>query len=330
MTEKDIKAQVVKNLPAHAFKNCPQAAWLLLPIVATLFIGHFWLLIMTPAWFISIPIAVILGSTQLTLWSFAHEAAHGTIVRNKGFRRLCTNLAGLFFLYPGELLERWHMAHHRHTNQAGEDPDVITVQQFSAPRYWLLRALMNLRVLNNFVYFLFANTVHANVILWFRTDELKSLAGASWIRLRCQSLLIVSAWVILSCLAGPTGTIFGFVLPWIIGNTLWASYALTNHSSSPLTKKPDLFNTTVSVTTYRVVERLHLNGSHHLEHHLFPRMNWRYLPLVRAELEKIAGERFRTVGHWQSVKTHLSRPMFYADPNTKANFQGKQRMQLEI
>ncbi len=101
------------------------------------------------------------------------------MVRHKGFRRLCTNLAGFCYLYPGELLERWHLAHHRHTNQPGLDPDVVTVEQMDSSRFRWVRALVQLRLLNNAVYMVCANSIHAHVILWVRTGELRVFANGA-------------------------------------------------------------------------------------------------------------------------------------------------------
>ena len=129
--------------------------------------------------------------------------------------------------------------------------------------------------------------------------------------------------------AGMQGTWWGFVLPWLVANVLWSSYALTNHQTSPLTDESDLLSTTVSLRTWRIFELLHLNGSHHLEHHLFPRMNWRYLPLVREALEQIAGERYRTVSHFSAVAIHLATPLLYLDSHTKTDLAGRQIVRLE-
>lgn len=329
MNEKRIKQQIIRQLPPEAFQRNPRAAWLLLPIMAVLTVGHLILLFATPAWFLAVPIAFIVGSTQLTLWSFAHEAAHGTMLKHKGFRRLCTNLAGFFYLYPGELLERWHQAHHRHTNQEGWDPDIVTVDQFHRAEYRWFRALMQMRIVNNFVYFLCSNTVHANVVLWIRSDELKVFANDSWRYLRCKMIVISCIWLAVCLSAGPVGAFCGFVLPWLIANTLWASYAVTNHQTSCLTEKPDIFNTTISLKTLRIFEWLHLNGCHHVEHHLFPRMNWRYLPLVRKALRGIAGDRYRVASHGQAALEYLSTPLFYLNRNTKSDPEMKRIVCLE-
>jgi hypothetical protein len=47
---------------------------------------------------------------------------------------------------------------------------------------------------------------------------------------------------------------------------------------------PDSLSTTMSVSTFRVVDWLLFNFSHHVEHHLFPSMSPRYYPLVRQSL----------------------------------------------
>ena len=175
MTEKEIIQEVIRRLPREAFAPNPKAAWTLVPILAVLLAGHSVLLFATPSWLFAIPLILVCGSTQLSLWSFGHEAAHGTMLKHKGFRRACTNLAGFFFLYPGEFLERWHLAHHRHTHQEGRDPDVVTLSEFQGRRYRWIRLLAQLRIINQIVYLMVANSLHANTVLWIRTKELKGI-----------------------------------------------------------------------------------------------------------------------------------------------------------
>ena len=86
MNEKAIKQEIIRRLPKSAFQPHPMAAWFLLPIIAVLLTGHAVLLFATPTWWLALPLVLICGSTQGTLWSFAHEAAHGTMLRHKGFR----------------------------------------------------------------------------------------------------------------------------------------------------------------------------------------------------------------------------------------------------
>lgn len=319
MSEKAIKQEIIRRLPKKVFQPNAMAAWFLLPIMAVLLTGHAVLLFATPAWWLALPLVLVCGSTQGTLWSFAHEAAHGTMLKHKGFRRFCTNLAGFFFLYPGELLERWHLAHHRHTHQEGKDPDVVTWDDFQGARFWILRQLDRIGLMNQVFYFFVSNSIHGNIVLWVRTRDLKVFTKDSWQYLRVKGLVILAAWLTICWFAGPFGAVFGFVLPLLVANATFSSYALAHHHSSPLTDHPDILNTTVSIRTSRLFELLHLHGCHHIEHHLFPRMNWRYLPLVRRELQDIAGPSFRTISHWESIRLAVGLPLLYANATTKVN-----------
>jgi len=57
----------------------------------------------------------------------------------------------------------------------------------------------------------------------------------------------------------------------------------------------------MSVTTYRWLDRLHFNFSHHVEHHLLPSMNTSYAPLAREVLQRLAGARYLAPRHWQTL-----------------------------
>src|SRR5204862_6715984 len=109
-----------------------------------------------------------------------------------------------------------------------------------------------------------------------------------------ETLLGVAVWAALGVAIGPLPFLFAFVIPLMIGNAVVMSYIFTNHSLSPLGDVNDPLLNSLSVTTPRVLEILHLQFGYHVEHHLFPAMSGRHARRVREELVRLWPDRYQT------------------------------------
>jgi fatty acid desaturase len=72
----------------------------------------------------------------------------------------------------------------------------------------------------------------------------------------------------------------------------------------------------MSVNTLPVIDRLHFNFSHHVEHHLFPNMSAKHAPRVRAWLKANEGERYVSPPHWMAFLYLYKTPRVYLDSTT--------------
>jgi fatty acid desaturase len=101
------------------------------------------------------------------------------------------------------------------------------------------------------------------------------------IALELLAVIGLHAAVVIWLDAQPLKLLLGYFLP------LWCAYAMamayiyTNHMLSPLREDNDPLLTSVSLKLPLFLDCLHGNFSHHSEHHVFPGLNGRYLPLVR-------------------------------------------------
>src|SRR5207247_11043407 len=86
---------------------------------------------------------------------------------------------------------------------------------------------------------------------------------------RLDSPLMIAFWIGVSLWAGPRGALFVVLLPMVTVNCVLMSYVVSNHMLRSLADGPDSLSTTMSVSTFKVVDWLLFNFSHHVEHHLF-------------------------------------------------------------
>ena len=137
---------------------------------------------------------------------------------------------------------------------------------------------------------------------------------------------MLAFWVALALLVGARGFLFIYVLPVLVANALVMSYIATNHFLNPLTDINDPLVNTLSVTSPRWIEKLHLGFGYHVEHHLFPTVSGQHGPAVRAVLVGLYGDRYLSLPHVQALRLLYTRPKVHdghntlVDPRTLATF----------
>jgi fatty acid desaturase len=116
------------------------------------------------------------------------------------------------------------------------------------------------------------------------------------LRIAGELLLIAGFQYGLFVLAG-RGIAYVFVGPLAVA---WASvfimlYVFTNHFANAVLDRADPLAGTTSVIVSPLLDWLHLNFSFHTEHHLFPAMDSRFLPLVSRLLQEHFPARYQRV-----------------------------------
>ena len=110
----------------------------------------------------------------------------------------------------------------------------------------------------------------------------------------------------------------------------WMSgaYIITNHiNCGLLNDKMDNFEntlkTTVSLKLPNWIDFIHLNFSHHVEHHLFPGASHRLFPELREILLKEFQNEYKLLSWPQSIKLILEGPIFLIGKDTLTDWDGK-------
>jgi fatty acid desaturase len=112
---------------------------------------------------------------------------------------------------------------------------------------------------------------------------------------------MAALWIALGAWLGAYRSLITILIPMMTANAVAISYISTNHLLRPQVDRSDVLASSMSVTTYRWLDRLHFNFSHHVEHHLLPSMNTSYAPLAREVLQRLAGARYLAPRHWQTL-----------------------------
>jgi fatty acid desaturase len=335
-------------LPPHAFRTDHNRLWLLLINLAILGLGWtmaarldrwpgFW-----PLAFL--PFALVMGNAVVVLLFASHDLLHGSAVRGQRLRRL-VGLAGLALLWmPPTLWQAVHnREHHGHTNSL-RDPDRSYLE--SQPASWgkwiqhrftpsvevsrlgLLLGLAsawgvhNLRTLASVL--LVPDGSAAFPPAPFR------VSGCERRRIFLELLAIIGlhAAVVSAVGAGPLRLLLGYFLPIWIGYAGVIAYIYTNHLLCPLDESNDPLANTLSLQMPAILDLLHFNFSHHVEHHIFPGLCSSHYPLVRRLLQERYPDRYQMLEALSAWRLLLATPRHYLDTGTVCSADGRRAVPL--
>jgi fatty acid desaturase len=309
------------DLPKEAFQRNPRQALFVLPILAIILTGSWFLLRERPPWFLSLPVSLLIGLAYSSFGFLGHEVLHGAVFRSRFPENLIGYPALCILGFSPTLWRVWHnQTHHAHPNMAGEDPDCYgTLEQFRgvpASRMKFQYGVISAFLTSHHLLF-FGLTAHAQNILWNegRKGSLR-FSPAALRRARIESLVLIGLWVIFGFIIGLTSTLYVILIPMAVANSILMSYIVTNHLLRPLADADEPVDHSMSLSTPKWLDRIHFCFSHHVEHHYFPGMSSKFLPLVRKSLLKRVPDRYLAPPHWKALLWLTRTPRFYGDQKT--------------
>ena len=337
-------------LPAEAFE--PDRTLLPLSAIngAILLLGWLmadrldqWPPLWLPLW---LPFALIMGNSVFVLGLSMHDLLHGSAVRGPQRRRLVALLGFSMSWMTPTLWQAVHnREHHQHTNGL-RDPDRAYLE--AQPRNWgkrlfqLIAPSLEVSPLGLALGMSSAWALHhfrtTCSVLLFNTGDTRfgpaplRVSGRERRRIALELLAVIGlhAAVVIWLDAQPLKLLLGYFLP------LWCAYAMamayiyTNHMLSPLREDNDPLLTSVSLKLPAILDCLHGNFSHHSEHHVFPGINGRFLPLVRQLLLQHHLDRYRLLSGTQAWRLLLSTPRLYRDAGTLTDWNGTRSMAVPM
>lgn len=316
---RDYTRELKLRLPRTYFKPVPSRLLWLIPHLGVI-VACVWLMASY-----DLHIAVKLGMSALIALCFsalgflAHEVLHGSVVKTPLLRDTVGGICFAPFALGPKIWRKWHnVEHHGHT-QGEQDPDAMgTLEDFHNRS--AVRALYSLhpqlRSLVTFLSFFVWFTVHAFLML---VRFFPALTKRDRVHAALQFTLPIAGWALLLIWLGWEGFLFAYLIPHCLANFMVMSYIATNHMLNPLTPVNDPLANSLTVTKPRWLDALHLNFSHHTEHHVFPAMNPKYAPRVKALMKELWPERYNEMPHWRALHALWRTPRLYRGENELAD-----------
>lgn len=269
----------------------PTVAWPTLLFAAILLPLHLALLGLGIAdkvslWLLTLP----LGITSYAHYTLIHESIHGNIVRSRRFAPVNAALGwwgGLLLGTSWPLLRRTHLAHHAHTNGAG-DPDTFVHGSLAR-----LFALALLSVGANIV----PLPVTARLLGWAKVelgylDCHQVMSRREWrTHVAVHTLMCVAVWSAVG--TGHAGAVFAlYVLPATIGRLLIGIFLswIPHHPFDA----SDRYKASRIIPS-RLLAVLCIGHNMHLIHHLWPRVPFYNYARLYRRLAPVLWERGVTV-----------------------------------
>ncbi|HEY6970690.1 MAG TPA: fatty acid desaturase [Candidatus Angelobacter sp.] len=303
---------VSKRLPPEVFRPVlSRAFWLLayVPVVAACTTA----IVRLQLGFLSrLAFSLVIGVAFTCIGILAHEVLHGSVVEARWLRRVLgtvclapLNLGPVFWMM-------WHNTHHAHTQDPLRDPDNwgTTVDLPKEPGMRFLRRFTGPHSLIFPILLCTGVSGHGAALLFLTQRQMNRRQRIVTL---IEFFLPLGFWVFLGLWLGWVHWVFFYLIPLLIANLIINSFVVTNHFLNPLDDGGDPLASSLTVTTYRWLERLLLNFNYHAEHHLLPGINPKYAPQVTRLLQELWPDRYQQMSHRKALLAVWRTPRVYFD-----------------
>jgi fatty acid desaturase len=251
-----------------------------LTIHLALLIAAAWLVAISSGWTM-LPAVFTLGLVQVALFAPAHETMHQTAFASRRANAIVGWLTSCPSLLNWHFYTAFHLAHHRHTQVPGRDPELMAAAPTTLGGYWL-------RILG--VPFWTLRLKVAWDCLRGDLSEYPYVAAAVAPKIirggRAMILLMVGGSIVAALAFGWATPLLYWIGPQLLGQPLLRAYLLAEHTGCTEDRN-GLTNTRTTLTS-APVRLLMWDMPYHAEHHLFPSIPFHRLAdahgLIRSRL----------------------------------------------
>lgn len=317
---RQLRDRIKQELPPDTFSEEPWRLVWFLPLVGTVVAAYIAIASGGLGWGTCLLLSLIIGNCYAAMGFLSHEVSHGAMGVQGRVKNFFAGIGFAPFLVTPGFWHKWHnVVHHGKTNQGDLDPDSFgTFKRYERhpEQKKLLKLAPGSGTWYSYFFLFYSFLLHSQVVLWLQTKHRKEFAGFDRARAIRGMWVLAAFWVALGVWMGAEAALFALVLPLLWGNFVIQAYILTNHFMRPQTDVNDPVENSMSLRTLKVLDRLHFNFSHHVEHHLFPKMSSRRAPRVRAWFLQNMPERYVCPSHLSALQYLYQTPKVYLDANT--------------
>lgn len=233
-----------------------------------LIVGAVWIGFGLPLWQMVLPVH---GVILVFLFTLEHETTHRTPFAHDWQSDWVGRACGVLLLLPFEWFRYFHLAHHRHTNIEGKDPELDGFRGHLdqwGPFLWHVTGLP--------YWWGMAKVLVRNAAGRPDGDYLPPRAHGRIIR-EARVMLVVYIAAHATLWVSPL-LFWIWLFPAILGQPALRLYLMAEHGRCP--KVADMFDNTRTTYTNRVLRFLAWNMPYHTEHHVLPSVPFHNLPAV--------------------------------------------------
>lgn len=247
-----------------------------LVVHAALLAGTGWWLAVAGPWMV-VPAFLAFGLVQVALFAPAHEMMHQTAFASRRANAIFGWLAACPSLLNLQFYTSYHLAHHRHTQIPGQDPERDMAATDTLGRY-VLRVLgvpywrLRLRVIRD----CWRGDLRA-----YPYVTAKAAPGVI-LSVRAMTLVMAGGALAAGLLVGWRAPLLFWIGPQLVCQPFLRAYVLAEHTGCTQDRN-GLTNTRTTLTN-ALVRLLMWNMPYHAEHHLYPSIPFHRLPAAHRVL----------------------------------------------
>ena len=228
---------------------------------------------------LALPLMAAQGWLVAFLFMPLHETAHKTAFASAWANGLVGRICAVTIVWPYEYYILFHWAHHRHTQDAEHDPELLAGMPSSHSTSGLL------------VFFSGVRQVFRRAALLLR-HALTGRVTAPWVPAGRRAVVVREArWMAAlygallggSILLGSAMLLWVWFLPLVVGQVFLRPYLLAEHSACGHSR--DAFENTRTTFTAGLVRWFSWNMPYHTEHHAYPNIPFHALPRLHELVE---------------------------------------------
>jgi fatty acid desaturase len=256
-----------------------------------------WLVAVSSGWAL-LPALFVLGLVQVALFAPAHETMHQTAFASRRANAVVGWLTSCPSLLNWHFYAAFHLAHHRHTQVEGLDPELDITPPASLIGYalrvlgvpfWRLRLLVAMDCLRgDLTAYPYVSATAAPTII---------CSG------RAMLLLMIGGSLASALLFGWATPLLYWIAPQLLGQPSLRAYLLAEHTGC--TRDGNGLTNTRTTLTWAPVRLLMWEMPYHAEHHLFPSIPFHRLAdahaLIRSKLRYVQPGYVRW--NWDSIRS---------------------------
>ena len=271
-------------------------------------------------WSVKILMGLTIGYFNSALAFVSHETSHGSVIKNRNLQDVIVFFAFAPFLMSPTYWRFWHnRLHHGNTQYVLKDPDAFpTMSVYKNSKFLqnIFAFTPGAKTIRSYFYFFFWFSFQSflNQIYMRFNNKMWSEMNHKRVTIEFSAqLLMVASYVYLM---GFSNLFFLVLIPFAVQNYVIMSYISTNHNLSPLTKVNDPLVNSLTVTTNKLFDFLHLNFGYHVEHHIFPRMSGAYTKRTHEVMKKVFPDTYQYMKKSEALKLLYKTARIYKSPTT--------------
>lgn len=228
-------------------------------------------------WLLMLPQGILI----VFLFTLLHEASHKTPFRSEWLNTLAALVSGFLLLLGPEWFRYFHFAHHRHTQDPDNDPELATPKPET-----LLQYVVHVSGLP--VYWGEAKGLVLNALGRGKAPYIPPKAEAK-VQREAIAMIVLYALLALGSLWFQTALLLRvWIIPALLGQPFLRLYLLAEHGRCAFVA--NMLENSRTTATNRIVRFLAWNMPFHAEHHSYPAVPFHRLPefhaIVQAHLKE--------------------------------------------